>query len=151
MAGGQHRERAPLPPLYNLQAKPDGKNGMLRWLGLGLLLAAGLGGVAWAQAAAGFDGQYSGELTLTRTIKGDCTQPPPGALYPLTISRGEVRFAYVPRFATTLSGKVGDNGNFTAAARLRKGFAQMTGRVQGNSVTASIVSPSCNYTFQTKN
>jgi hypothetical protein len=124
---------------------------MLRWLGLGLLLATGLGGAAWAQAAAGFDGQYSGELTLTRTIKGDCTQPPPGALYPLTISRGEVRFAYVPRFATTLSGRVGDTGNFTASARLRRGSAQMTGRVQGNNVTASIVSPSCNYTFQTKN
>jgi hypothetical protein len=28
---------------------------------------------------------------------------------------------------------------------------QMTGRVQGNNLTASIVSPSCNYTFQTGN
>jgi hypothetical protein len=124
---------------------------MLRWLGLGLLLATGLGGVVWAQGSAKFDGQYSGELTLTRTIKGDCTQPPSGALYPLTISRGEVRFAYVPRFATTLSGRVGDNGNFTASARLRKGFAQMSGHIRGNNVTASIVSPSCNYTFQTRN
>ena len=124
---------------------------MLKWLGLGLLLATALGGGAWAQGAANFDGQYTGELTLTRTLKGDCTQPPPGALYPLTISRGEVRFAYVPRFATTLSGRVGDNGNFAASARLRKGTAQMTGHVQGNNVTASIVSPSCNYTFQTRN
>ena len=124
---------------------------MLRWLGLGLLLATGLGSVAWAQGAARFDGQYTGELTLTRTLKGDCTQPPPGALYPLTISGGNVRFAYVPRFATTLSGKVGDTGNFTASARLRKGWAQMTGHIQGNNVTASIVSPSCNYTFQTRN
>ena len=128
-----------------------GKNGMLRWLGLGLLLGTGLGSVAWAQGSAKFDGQYTGELTLTKTIKGDCTQPPPGALYPLTISRGEVRFAYVPRFATTLSGRVGDNGNFTAAARLRRGSAQMSGHIQGNNVTASIVSPSCNYTFQTRN
>ena len=124
---------------------------MLRWLGLGLLLATGLGSVAWAQGSARFDGQYTGELTLTRTLKGDCTQPPPGALYPLTISGGNVRFAYVPRFATTLNGRVGDNGSFTASARLRKGSAQMTGRVQGNNVTASIVSPSCNYTFQTRN
>ena len=124
---------------------------MLRWLGLGLLLGMGLGSVAWAQDAARFDGQYTGELTLTRTLRGDCTQPPPGALYPLTISGGNVRFAYVPRFATTLSGRVSDNGNFTASARLRKGWAQMTGRVQGNNVTASIVSPSCNYTFQTRN
>jgi hypothetical protein len=124
---------------------------MLKWLGLGLLLGTGLGGVAWAQGAARFDGQYTGELTLTKTLRGDCTPPPPGALYPLTISGGEVRFAYVPRFATTLSGRVGDNGTFQAAARLRKGFAQMTGRIQGNNVTAAIVSPSCNYTFQTKN
>jgi hypothetical protein len=124
---------------------------MLRWLGLSLLLVAGFGSVAWAQGAASFDGQYAGELILTRTIKGDCTQPPSGALYPLTVSGGNVRFAYVPRFATTLIGRVGDDGNFTAAARLRKGFAQMSGHIRGNNVTASIVSPSCNYTFQTRN
>jgi len=123
---------------------------MLRWLGMGLLLGAGLGSVAWAQGSAKFDGQYMGELTLTKVIN-DCTQPPLGALYPLRISRGEVRFAYVPRFETTLNGKVGDNGSFKASARLRRGFIQMTGRVQGNNITAYIVSPSCNYTFQTKN
>jgi hypothetical protein len=50
-----------------------------------------------------------------------------------------------------LSGKVGDNGVFKASARLRKGVAQMTGRIQGNSITAQIATPSCNYTFQTKN
>lgn len=127
---------------------------MLRWLGLALLLGTGLGSVAWAQGSARFDGQYTGELTLTRVINeaiNDCTQPPPGALYPLTISRGEVRFKYVPRFNTTLSGRVGEDGNFKASARLRKGVVQMTGRIQGNNVTAHIVSPSCNYTFQTKN
>ena len=124
---------------------------MLRWLGLGLLLGAGLAGVAWAQGSAQFDGQYAGELTLTRWITGDCTPPPQGALYPLTISRGEVRFAYVPRFATTLTGRVGDNGAFKASARLHKGLIQMTGRVQGSNVTAYIVSPSCGYTFQTRN
>jgi hypothetical protein len=122
---------------------------MLRWLGLGLLLGTGLGSVAWAQGSAKFDGQYMGELTLTKVIN-DCTQPPPGALYPLIISRGEVRFLYVPRFDTTLKGKVGENGIFKATARLRRGFVQMTGRVQGNSLTAYIVSPSCHYTFQTK-
>ncbi len=124
---------------------------MLRWLGLGLLLGTGLGSVAWAQGSVKFDGQYMGELTLTKVINGDCTEPPLGAIYPLTISRGEVRFAYVPRFNTTLSGKVGGNGVFKASARLRRGFVQMTGRVQGNNLTAYIVSPSCNYTFQTKN
>jgi hypothetical protein len=128
---------------------------MLRWLGLGLglglLFGTGLGSVAWAQGAARFDGQYMGELTLTRVIDGDCTEPPLGALYPLRISRGEVRFLYAPRFNTTLSGRVGDNGVFKASARLRKGVAQMTGRIQGSSVTAQIATPSCNYTFQTKN
>ena len=127
---------------------------MPRWPGVCVLLGTGLGSVAWAQGSARFDGQYTGELTLTKVINEaihDCTQPPQGALYPLTISRGEVRFKYVPRFDTTLSGKVDENGNFIASARVRKGFAEMTGRVQGNNLTAHIVSPSCNYTFQTKN
>jgi hypothetical protein len=124
---------------------------MLRWLGLGLLLGTGLGSVAWAQGSAKFDGQYMGELTLTKEISGDCTRPPPGALFPLTISRGQVRFVYLPRFGTTLIGKVDENGIFKASARLRRGFVQMTGGIQGNNLTAHIVSPSCNYTFQTKN
>lgn len=124
---------------------------MPRWLGLGLLLAAALGSAAWAQGSARFDGQYMGELTLAKTISGDCTQPPLGSLYPLTISRGEVRFVYVPRFNTTLSGRVGENGVFKASARFRKGSVQMTGRIQGDKLAADIVSPSCNYTFQTRN
>jgi hypothetical protein len=124
---------------------------MLRWLGLGLLLGAGLDSVAWAQGSAAFDGQYMGELTLTKVINGDCTKPPFGALYPLTISRGEVRFAYRPRFDTTLSGRVDQNGIIKASARVRKGFVRMTGRIQGRNLTAFIVSPSCNYTFHTKN
>jgi hypothetical protein len=124
---------------------------MLRWLGLGLLFGAGLGSVAWAQGSAKFDGQYMGELTLSKTINGDCTQPPLGSLYPLTISRGEIRFIYVPRFSTTLTGKVSENGSFKASARLRRGSVQMTGRIDGKNLTAYIVSPSCNYTFQTRN
>ncbi len=124
---------------------------MRKWLGLGVLLAAGLGGAAWAQGPAGFDGQYMGELALTKIIKGDCATPPPGALYPLTVSRGEVRFAYVPRFDTALRGRVGENGVFKASARARKGFVRMTGRIQGSDVAAHIVSPSCNYTFRTRN
>jgi len=123
---------------------------MLRLLGLGLLLGTGLGSLAWAQGSAKFDGQYMGELTLTKVIEGDCTQPPLGALYPLRIFRGEVRFVYVPRFDTTLSGWIGENGIFKASARARKGFVQMTGHIEGNNLTAHIVSPSCNYTFQTK-
>ena len=124
---------------------------MLRRLGLGLLLGTALGSLAWAQGAAMFDGQYTGELTLKRVISGDCTEPPLGSLYPLTISGGEVRFAYVPRFATTLTGRIAANGSFKASARAKRGTVQMTGRVQGNSVSAVIVSPSCHYNFQTKN
>ena len=124
---------------------------MLRLLALGLLLGTGLGSAALAQGSAKFDGQYRGELTLTKEIKENCTQPPLGALYPLRISRGEVRFIYVPRFDTTLRGTVDENGIFKASARVRRGSVQMTGRIQGNNLTAYIVSPSCNYTFQTKN
>ena len=120
-------------------------------LRLGFALAIGWAGSALAQSPASFDGQYMGELTLTRVVSGDCTQPPFGALYPLVVSRGEVHFAYVPRFATTLSGSIGRDGVFKAAARLRSGVVQMTGRIQGNHVTAQIISPSCNYTFETKN
>jgi hypothetical protein len=124
---------------------------MRRGLGLGVLLGIGIGGVAWAQGATWFDGQYVGELTLTRIIDGDCTPPPLGALYPLEISGGQVRFSYVPRFSTTLTGRVAQDGTFTAAARVKRGSVQMTGRIYGNNVTANIASPSCTYTFQTRN
>jgi hypothetical protein len=124
---------------------------MLRWLGLGVLLGAGLGGVAWAQGVVGFDGQYMGELTLTKVISGDCTQPPPGARYPLSISGGIVQFKYVPRFDTGLRGVVDRSGSFKASARVRNGFVQMTGHIQSGTVTAYIASPSCNYTFQSRN
>ena len=123
---------------------------MLRWLGIGLLLGTGLGSIAWAQGLAKFDGQYMGELTLMKEMSGDCTTPPQGALYPLTVSSGEVRFKFVPRFNTSLSGKVDQNGIFKASARLRRGFVQMTGLIQGNNLTADIVSPSCKYAFKTK-
>jgi len=123
---------------------------MPRRLGLGLLLGVGLVSVASAQGSAQYDGQYTGELTLTKLVKGNCTKPPLGALYPLTISGGEVRFAYVPRFDTTLRGKVDDNGIFKAYARARKGLVEMTGSIQGNILTAYIASPSCNYIFRTK-
>lgn len=123
---------------------------MLRLLALGLVLGIGLAGTARAQGSTKFDGQYRGELILTKEIKENCTQPPLGALYPLRISSGEVRFVYVPRFDTTLRGKVDENGLFKASARLKHGSVQMTGRIQGKNITAHLVSPSCNYTFQTK-
>lgn len=123
---------------------------MLKSLRWGLLLGAGVVNLAWAQGGMQFDGQYTGELTLRRTMQGDCTEPPLGAVYPLTISRGEVRFAYVPRFATTLVGTIDDKGRFKATARARKGIVQMAGRVDGNRVTATILSPSCTYAFQTR-
>jgi hypothetical protein len=123
---------------------------MLKLAGPGLLLCTALGSAAWAQGSSRFDGQYRGELTLTKEIKENCTRPPLGALYPLRISQGEVEFVYVPRFDTTLRGRVNENGIFKASARIRHGSVQMTGRVQGRTITAYIVSPSCNYTFQTK-
>lgn len=120
-------------------------------LAFGLLLAAGLAGFAQAQAPTPFDGQYMGELTLTGTLGGDCTTPPLGSLYPLAITNGEVKFAYLPRFNTTLRGNVAKNGTFKATARAKNGKTiQMTGRVQGFRVTATIDSPSCRYNFQTK-
>jgi hypothetical protein len=129
---------------------------MPRRLGPGLLLsvalAAALGSIALApvasaQVASPFDGQYAGELRLTGTIEGDCTEPPRGALYPLTVSGGQVRFAYLPRFATTLTGSVAPNGSFRASARTKQGVVEMTGQIRGNRVEAQIASPSCRYTF----
>jgi hypothetical protein len=125
------------------------ENRILKRLGVGLLLGAALGNVAWAQGSTKFDGQYVGQLTLTKVISGDCTQPPLGALYPLTISRGQVQFKYIPRFDTILVGSVDDNGSFTASRLLREGRVNMTGHIQGNNVIAYITSPSCKYTFKT--
>ena len=124
---------------------------MLRRLGLALLIGSLLGSAGRAQVAAKYDGQYVGELTLTKIINGDCTKPPLGALYPLTISQGQVRFEYRPHFGTMLTGKIVQNGFFEASARLRGGFVHMTGYVHGNNITAFIASPSCRYTFQTMN
>jgi hypothetical protein len=122
---------------------------MLKRPGVGLLLVTGLASAASAQGPAAFDGQYVGELTLKEVINGDCTKPPLGALYPLTISQGEVRFDYRPHFDATLRGRVDQNGFFKASARVRKGFVRMTGRVHGPNVIADIVSPSCSYSFRT--
>jgi hypothetical protein len=118
-------------------------------LGLGLQLGAALASVASAQGSK-FDGQYLGKLTLTKVVSGDCTEPPPGALYPLTISGGQVEFKYVPRFDTILHGIVDDHGTFKASQRVRGGLVSMAGRIRGNNVTAYLTSPSCQYTFQTQ-
>jgi hypothetical protein len=123
---------------------------MWRRLGPGLLLGTALANLAWAQASTMFDGHYMGKLTLTKVVSGDCTEPPPGALYPLTISRGQVEFKYVPRFDTILRGMVDNNGKFNASQRVRSGVVSMAGRIQGNAVTAYITSPSCRYAFTTQ-
>lgn len=124
---------------------------MLKSHGLGLLLAAAVANGAWAQGAARFDGQYVGELRLVKTVSGDCTQPPPGAVFPMTISGGQVEFKYDPRFDTVLRGRVADNGSFHASQRLTKGRISMTGQIEGKIVTARLKSPSCRYTFRTSN
>jgi hypothetical protein len=124
---------------------------MLKWLGLGLLLVSAFGSAAWAQGSIKFDGQYVGALTLRKVISGNCTPPPVGAVYPLTISGGQVQFKYDPRFDTMLRGTVDEHGNFRASRVLRKGMIIMTGHIHRNIVTANIKSPSCNYTFRTSN
>ena len=124
---------------------------MLRRQGLGLLLGTVLANVAWAQGSTKFDGQYVGALTLTKIINGDCTRSPPGALYPLTIEGGHVEFKYDPRFDTILRGFVNLDGVLKASAPIRRGRIRMTGHISGNHIIAFIRSPSCKYTFDTKN
>ena len=124
---------------------------IVRGLMLGLLIAPVLGGAAFAQVSR-YDGQYVGSMTLTGVASGNCTTPPSGAAYPLNVSGGQVRFKYTPRFDTTLTGTVDKNGNIKAAARTKHGFVTMTGKINDNhSLTAYLVSPSCNYTFTTGN
>jgi hypothetical protein len=129
--------------------RQERENGMVKWLGLSLLLGAALGNPAWAQGSAKFDGQYVGRLTLTKVISGDCTKSPLGARYPLTISGGQVQFKYVPRFDTVLVGKVDEYGTFNASRLVRGGWVRMTGHIQRNDVIAHITSPSCRYSFKT--
>jgi hypothetical protein len=77
---------------------------------------------------------------------------PLGAEYPLTISGGIVNFKYVPRFDTILTGTVDAKGNFKASRQLHSGRVTMTGHIADpNTLSATIVSPSCQYAFQTKN
>jgi hypothetical protein len=125
-------------------------NGMLKRLGLSLLVCAGPGSAAWAQAPSPYDGQYVGQMTLTGIIRGDCMTPPAGALYPLEIRGGIVRFKYVPRFDTVLMGKVDARGNIRAGINLKSGIVSMAGHIDAGNVTAEIDSPSCHYVFSTK-
>ena len=125
---------------------------MLKLVALGCLLALGSASMAWAQGTSQFDGQYVGELTLRGVINGDCTTPPVGAEYPLTIAGGQVHFKYVPRFDTELTGRIDANGSFKATGQTKSGVVTMTGHISGyRNLTASLVSPSCEYSFQSKN
>lgn len=113
------------------------------------MLGAAIAGTAPARGSTQFDGHYVGRLTLDKVVSGDCTRPPPGALYPLTVAGGRIEFKYVPRFDTILRGTVAADGTFQASRRLREGVVRMTGRIEANTVTATIRSPSCEYTFKT--
>jgi hypothetical protein len=125
---------------------------MMKRLGLGLVFGAALANLAWAQGVSQFDGQYVGKLTLTGIINGDCTTPPVGAEYPLRIIGGQVHFKYVPRFDTELTGRIDPNGSFKAFGKTKTGVVTMTGHISGyRNLTANIVSPSCEYTFQVTN
>jgi hypothetical protein len=122
---------------------------MRRRLGPGLIVLVALADAALAQGPTKFDGQYVGKLSLDKVVSGDCTRPPPGALYPLTVAGGRVEFKYVPRFDTILRGSIAADGTFEASRRLRDGSVNMEGRIEANRVTATIRSPSCRYTFRT--
>ena len=123
--------------------------------GLGLCVVAMLGVLgsiavarsAAAQGASGFDGDYTGTLTLVEVKSGNCTPSPPGAVYPLTVSGGQVTFAYDPRFDTVLTGNVAPDGTFRASASTSLGPIEMAGQIKDNQVNAQIVSPSCLYNF----
>src|SRR5262249_49741446 len=102
-----------------------------------------------AQGVTKFDGQYVGALTLTGIVNGDCTTPPLGSAYPLSVLHGQVRFKYVPRFDTTLIGTVDPNGDFKASRRLKHGEVKMTRHIDPiGRVAAVIQSPSCLYAFK---
>src|SRR3954447_12576541 len=130
---------------------------MPRRSGPGLLVSAMLGAAmlgsiagarsAAAQGASDFDGEYTGTLTLVEVISGNCTPAPPAAVYPLSVSGGEVSFGYDPRFDTVLTGNVAPDGTFQASALTSQGPIKMTGQIKGNQVNAQIVSPSCLYNF----
>jgi hypothetical protein len=122
---------------------------MLKRLTPALLLAVALAGGTQAQEPNRFDGQYVGKLTLDKVLSGDCTRPPLGALYPLTVAGGRVEFKYLPRFDTILRGTIAADGSFTAAQRLRNGIVRMNGQIEANRVAATIRSPSCIYSFKT--
>ena len=104
-------------------------------LGLAFVLAAALAQAAWAQGAGQFDGEYVGELTLSGIINGDCTTPPLGSAYPLSILGGVVSFKYLPRFDTILTGHVDRNGGFKASSRTKSGDDQH-GRARSRAATS---------------
>jgi hypothetical protein len=125
---------------------------MIKRLGIGLMFCTALATTAWAQGTSQFDGQYVGEMTLRGIINGNCTTPPVGAEYPLKIIGGQVHFKYVPRFDTELTGRIDPNGSFKAFGKTKSGVVTMTGQISGyHNLTANIVSPSCQYSFQSKN
>lgn len=125
---------------------------MLKWLGTGVVLGMTLTAAAWAQPPTKYDGQYVGDLTLTGIINGDCTRPPVGAEYPLSIRGGQVHFKYVPRFDTELVGWVDAKGGFKAVGDTKHGMVAMTGQITGyHNLTAKLVSPSCEYSFVSRN
>lgn len=74
--------------------------------------------------------EYTGTLTLVEVISGNCTPAPPGAVYPLSVSGGQVSFAYDPRFDTVLAGRVAPDGTFQASAPTSLGPIKMTGQIK---------------------
>ena len=118
------------------------------WIFGAIFIAACLSGTSQAQTA--FDGQYWGEMALTRILGGACDQPQPGRVRLLTISNGQVQFVYNRRFNIVLTGRVDNTGSFNLSGYLPTGPVQMVGRVTGGDIGATAQSPDCWYAYQGK-
>ena len=129
---------------------------MLRRSGLGLLVAATLGVImlgsiagarsAAAQGASGFDGEYTGTLTLVEVIWATALLRRLGQLSVERI-RGAGKLCLRPAVRHRPTGNVAPDGTFQASAPTSLGPIKMTGQIKGNQVNAQIVSPSCLYNF----
>jgi hypothetical protein len=102
--------------------------------------------IAHAQA---FDGNYAGSLTLkTNNAPGRSSCALVDNSRTLTIKGGQLSILYNPKGNVTLTGMVGADGNFAASGSSPLGGVKMTGRIQGNSLTAEVVSTYCVHTLQ---
>ena len=100
---------------------------------------------AAAQGASGFDGEYTGTLTLVAVTSGNSLLAVWGR-YPFRYpAAGQLYLR--PAVRHLITGNVAPDGTFQASAPTSLGPIKMTGQINGNQVNAQIVSPSCLYNF----